>query len=193
VQVFVLATMAFTVLFALVSGDARLMLVRNGWGTAALGLWALLTLIGNRPFLLSTGTIAFPQDKAAIWEQNWKQHPAFRTLLRRCTAIWGTLFLLDAALRVGMALTLPIDLVPALDDVLLAVTIAAILLIQRFYGRSFLHRHDLRLDGAEIVPATHSTAERGNGNHNPTNTAFPPPTQLGPAPPLPGHRDGRTH
>jgi hypothetical protein len=129
------------------------MLARNGWGTAALGLWVLLTLIGKRPFLLSTGAIAFPEDKAAIWERNWTQHAAFRTLVRRCTAIWGTLFLLDAALRVGMALTLPIDLVPALDDVLIAVTIAAILLIQRFYGRSFLRRHDLRLHGAEIVPA----------------------------------------
>jgi hypothetical protein len=156
VQVFVLATMALTVLFALVSGDARLMLVRNGWGTAALGLWALLTLVGKRPFLLSTGAIAFPEDKAATWERNWTRHPAFRTLLRRCTAIWGTLFLLDAALRVGMALTLPIDLVPALDDILIAVTIAAILAIQRFYGRSFLRRHGLRLHGAEIVPTVPS-------------------------------------
>lgn len=66
--------------------------------------------------------------------------------------------LLDAAaLRVGMALTLPIDLVPALHDVLITVTIAAILLIQRFYGRSFLRRHDLRPYGVKIIPAAHST------------------------------------
>ena len=160
-QLFVLATMALTVLFAFVSGDARLLLVRNSWGTAALGAWALITLIGKRPFLLSTGAIAFPEDKAATWERNWTRYPAFRTLVRRCTASWGALFLLDAALRVGMALTLPIDLVPALDDALVAVTVAAILIVQRLYGRSFLRRHGLRLRGAEIVPADGSAGARG--------------------------------
>ncbi len=44
---------------------------------------------------------------AAMGEQNWTQYPAFRTLLRRRTAIRGTVLLLDAALRVGVALSAP--------------------------------------------------------------------------------------
>lgn len=153
VQLFVLATMALTVLFGLIAGDPRLLLIRNGWGTAALGAWALLSLLGRRPFLLTTGTIALSEDKVATWERNWAQHAPFRTLLRRCTALWGALFLLDAVLRVAMAFTLPVDLVPALDDALIAVTIIVILLVQRTYGRSFLRKHGLRLRGVDIVPA----------------------------------------
>jgi hypothetical protein len=59
-------------------------------------------------------------------------------------------FLADAALRVLMAATLPIDLVPLLDDALLVVTLAALVGHQRHYGRAYLRRHGLRMHGVHL-------------------------------------------
>ncbi len=49
-----------------------------------------------------------------------------------------------------MAVTFPIDLVPLLDDVLLVVTLAAVVGFQRFYGRSALRRNGLRMRGVHV-------------------------------------------
>lgn len=151
VQVFVLATMVISLLMALVSGNARILLVRNGWGTAALGIWILLSLFARRPFLYEAGRIALPPERVQTWERNWEVSEAFRLLLRSCSKFWGVAFLVDAALRVVMAATFPVDLVPLLDDVLLVVNIGAILLFQRFYGRRFLRRRGLRLEGVDLI------------------------------------------
>lgn len=70
--------------------------------------------------------------------------------MRRITAIWAAAFAVDAVIRVLMALTLPIDLVPALDDGLLVVTLVALVAVQRLYGRRYLREHGLGRRGAEI-------------------------------------------
>jgi hypothetical protein len=75
-------------------------------------------------------------------------------------AVWGGACLLDAGLRVLMAFTLPIDLVPALDNVLLVVTLGAILLFQRTYGRRYLRRHNLQLRGVQVSPILNTRASR---------------------------------
>lgn len=151
VQVFVLSTMVVSLLIALVSGNARILLIRNGWGTAALGIWILLTLFARRPFLYEAGRIAMPPDRVQTWERNWEISEAFQLLLRSCSKFWGVAFLVDAALRVLMAATFPVDLVPLLDDVLLVVNIGAILLFQRLYGRRFLRQRGLRLQGVDLI------------------------------------------
>ncbi len=65
---------------------------------------------------------------------------------------WGVLFLLDAAGRVVMALTLPIDVVPLLDDLLLVVVVIALPALQRVVGRRMLRNAGLRLQGTTITP-----------------------------------------
>jgi len=91
------------------------------------------------------------RDKQQQWETNWRDHPPFRHVLRVATAVWGAALLADAALRVVMAATLPVDAVPLLDDVLLIVTLAALLVFQRLFGRAYLRGHGLRLRGVELV------------------------------------------
>ncbi|HZE41025.1 MAG TPA: VC0807 family protein [Stackebrandtia sp.] len=152
VRIFVLGTMALTVAMSFVSGNPRVLLIRNGWGTAALGGWMLVTLLARRPFLYEAARVVFDEDKRQIWERDWEQYPPFRRLLRICTALWGVAFLADAAVRVILAFSLPVDAVPALDDVLLVVTIAVILVLQRVYGRSYMKRHGLRMRGVHITP-----------------------------------------
>lgn len=152
VQLFLLGAMTLTVAVSYVTGSARVLLVRNAWGMAALGVWMLLTLLARRPFLYEATRIVLDEDGQRTWEGNWERHPAFRRLLWTVSAVWGVACLTDAALRATMALTLPVDWVPALDDVLLAVTLAALLLFQRVYGRAYLRRHGLRRDGVRLLP-----------------------------------------
>ncbi|WP_405058175.1 hypothetical protein OG474_36300 [Kribbella sp. NBC_01505] len=153
IQVFVLGTMLLSIGISLVSGNPRVLLIRNGWGTAALGLWCLLTLLARKPFLYEAGRLVLPPEKAEQWAHNWDSSEVFQRLLRTCTAFWGAAFLVDAAVRVLFAATLPIDLVPLLDDILLVVTLAALVLFQRTYARASLRRHGLRLDGTRLVTA----------------------------------------
>jgi hypothetical protein len=150
-QLFVLGAMALTVAVSFVSGSPRVLLIRSAWGTAALGAWMLVTLLSRRPFLYEAARVVLDEPKQRTWEGNWERHPAFRRLLRVCSAFWGTACLADASLRIVMAMSLPVDVVPLLDDVLLAVTLAVLLLFQRLYGRAFLRRHGLRRDGVRLL------------------------------------------
>ncbi|MDT7785308.1 MAG: hypothetical protein QOF58_3727, partial [Pseudonocardiales bacterium] len=97
--------------------------------------------------------LVLPEDKKQVWAANWERHPAIRHALRGCTAIWGAIFLADTAIRVGMALTLPIDLVPVLDDVLLVVLLLVLVVVQRVYSRTVMRRAGLRINGVHVSQA----------------------------------------
>ena len=49
------------------------------------------------------------------------------------TVIWGVALLIDAAVRVAMAYTLPIDSVPGLSGALWIVTLVALQIITNIY------------------------------------------------------------
>ncbi|SFS71438.1 VC0807 family protein [Saccharopolyspora flava] len=147
---FMLGAVALSVVMSLVTGEPRLLLVRAAWGTAALGILLLATLFARRPLLYSAAVEIFDDQRRAEWAANWERYPAFRRVLWSCTAFWGAMFLLDSAGRVVMALTLPIDLVPLLDDVLVVVVIVLLLAFQRIVGRRMLRNAGLKLSGTTI-------------------------------------------
>ncbi|MCK7628044.1 hypothetical protein MUU72_33995 [Streptomyces sp. RS10V-4] len=151
-QLFMLGTMGLTVAMSFVTGSPRLLLIRNGWGMAAIGVWMLCTLLSRRPFLYEATRIVVDEGGRRTLEVNWNRYPAFRRMLWICSAFWGVACLLDSSVRIVLAMTLPVDLVPALDDVLLGVTVLAILAFQRFFGRSYLRRNGLRSRGLVITP-----------------------------------------
>jgi hypothetical protein len=152
VQIFMLGVMALTVAMSFVTGSARVLLIRNAWGMAALGGWMAFTLLARRPFLYEAGRVVFDEEQRRAWSASWERHTAFRNLLWTSSLVWAVACLLDAGLRVVLAMTMPVDAVPALDNGLLVVTLAVILLFQRFYGRSYLRRHGLRREGTAVVP-----------------------------------------
>lgn len=159
-QLFMLGAMGLTVAMSFVTGSPRLLLIRNGWGMAAIGVWMLCTLLSRRPFLYEATRIVVDEDKQQALKVNWDRYPAFRRMLWICSAFWGVACLVDSAVRVVLAMTLPVDVVPVLDDVLLGVTLLAILAFQRFFGRDYLRRNGLRSRGLMITPiaATGQTA-----------------------------------
>ncbi|MFD7663591.1 VC0807 family protein [Streptomyces sp. NPDC059788] len=153
-QIFMLGTMGLTVAMSFVTGSPRMLLVRNGWGMAAIGVWMLCTLLSRRPFLYEATRIVVDEDKQRALAANWDRYPAFRRMLWICSAFWGVACLVDSTVRVALAMTLPVDLVPVLDDVLLGVTVLAILAFQRCFGRAYLRRNGLRSRGLDITPVT---------------------------------------
>jgi hypothetical protein len=106
---------------ALVAGSPRELLARDAWISAPFGLWMLITLRG-RPFCFTVTQTLLPR-RAELMESLWTSDAAFRRVWRTITATWGVLGLVDSALRVAMAYTLPVPVVPALGTALGVVTI----------------------------------------------------------------------
>jgi hypothetical protein len=131
--------------FSLAVHDAHILLAKDGWITGVSGVWFLATMRGRRPlafvltrFLLE-GRVG-PNHES--WDVLWERLPAFRRIWRGATIIWGAGLLLDAAVRVVMAYTLPADVVPGLGTaqylvfmVVMQVVMAVYLVPTGLYNR----------------------------------------------------------
>ena len=129
---------------SLLTGGPRFLLAKDGWLTGVSGLWMLFSVRGQRPltFLfarpLLEGVAAKMAGSAGVsWDILWERVPRFRRIWRVATVIWGSALLVDAAIRVVMAYTLPIDVVPALGGALWPVTFIVLQVITNVYfGRA---------------------------------------------------------
>ena len=142
----VMAMMLLGAGVSLVTGSPQFLLAKEGWITGLWGAWFLASLPGSRPLAfrfsrqLLEGRTGFrppagPSQKlpAASWDDLWETIPGFRRIWRISTLIWGCALLADAAIRVAMAYTMPIDLVPALGGALWPVTFIALQVITNIY------------------------------------------------------------
>lgn len=143
---------------ALVTGSPRELLARDAWISAPLGLWALLTLVRGRPICFSVTQSVLPH-RAGLMERLWDSDAAFRRVWRAITVVWGVVGLADSALRVLMAYTLPVPLVPALGTALGILTMIVlqvpthVLLYRAGYWRALFAPRLTRTAGtAETAP-----------------------------------------
>ncbi|MET8047190.1 VC0807 family protein [Streptosporangium sp. NPDC005286] len=137
-SVFMTAMMVLGVGASLISGNERFLLAREGWLTAAVGLWFLASLRVGMPltFLFSRPLLEhrFPvRGTGETWDVLWERIPRFRRAWRVTTVLWGAGTLLDSAARVVMAYTLPVDAVPALGTALYAGTSITLMVIANVY------------------------------------------------------------
>lgn len=112
------------VVAAVITGDARLVLAKDAAVTACLGLVFLATLAARRPalYLVRRGLGGEP----SAWEARWESSAPFRALHRALTRTWGLVLLGEAAVRVALALALPLDLAALVVPLLGALTILAL-------------------------------------------------------------------
>ncbi|MEU6331126.1 VC0807 family protein [Streptomyces sp. NPDC047049] len=143
--VFTLSLVVAGTLLSLITGSPRVLMIRDSWLTAAIGLWVLGTLLTRRPFIMtaSRGIVIAKVGEAglAAWEARWDDEPAFRHHLRLITAVWGAVFLLDALLRVVLVYTIPLDAFPLTSTVLWLVMLGGLFTFHNWY----LTRHGLKL------------------------------------------------
>ncbi|WP_051898869.1 VC0807 family protein [Sciscionella sediminilitoris] len=132
---FTLSIIGVATVIGLLTADPRLILARESYITALLGLWTLSTLLRRQPLLYAATIKLMPPGDAEQWRRNWTESPLFRKAMRLITTAWGIAFLLDAAARVIMAYTLPIDLVPLLSMLLLVGLLCLVVYLSKAYGR----------------------------------------------------------
>jgi hypothetical protein len=149
---------------SLLSGSPRFLLARDGAITAITGIWFFASLLGKRPLtftfarpLLEGRKLFDPTIRQWVtptgqsWDTLWQRIPAFRRLWRVTAAIWGACTLLDAMIRVVMAYTLPVDVVPGLTGMLWPVTFMLLQVITNIY---FLRAGFWQMLRGEFDPAS---------------------------------------
>jgi hypothetical protein len=121
----VLLALLLATVASLISGDPRELLVRNALLSLPFGLWTLATFRRPRPLCFRVTRDLLPH-KAELMDELWARDPRFRRAWLSITVVWGATMLADTALRVLMAWTLPVSVVPALDTALTAATLVAL-------------------------------------------------------------------
>lgn len=110
---------------AVLGGDARLLLVRNAWISLPFAGITLWSLRHPRP-LTYTVTQAMMPRRAAVMDELWDTNERFRSAWKWITVCWGIAAILDAVIRIALAYTLPISVVPATDPVITVLTIVVL-------------------------------------------------------------------
>lgn len=104
----VLGVYAVGLVLSFVSGDPRLMLLKDSAGTAVVGLGFLVSLLGRTPMALTAIESARPAH-AAETLRLYRENPRARRTIRGITVLWGVGLLVEAALRVPLVYALPVS------------------------------------------------------------------------------------
>ncbi|MEU5051178.1 VC0807 family protein [Streptomyces sp. NPDC021096] len=150
-DLFVVALLAVSAVTSLISGNPRVLLLKDAGLPALLGVWILATLFFSRPFTFHFGGRLRGPAAAEEAERAWRDRPEFREALRGLTVLWGCFQLLDAFLSTVAALVLPIDVVPVTGRFLSYGLLAAVAVITVRRSRRFRARHGIALFGARTA------------------------------------------
>ncbi|MET7446410.1 ABC transporter ATP-binding protein/permease [Streptomyces sp. NBC_01696] len=139
-SLFVLGLITVGTAIGLMTADSRPLMARESYLTGFAGVWVLLSLLRARP-LVFTATVGFmPPAPAEDWHRYWETSETFRRAMRGMTWGFGLAFLIDAAARVVMSYTLPLDLVPATSAALLAMMLVVVVRTGKAWGRRHMRR-----------------------------------------------------
>ncbi|HJP79925.1 MAG TPA: VC0807 family protein [Pseudonocardiaceae bacterium] len=134
-----LVTIATAIATAMLTGNARFMLAKDGLFPLVLGLAMLVSLLAGKPLIFYVISKVFAVDNAEVaqrLDQAWR-HEGYRHALRRYTAIAGVGLLAMVVVDVSGAFTLPIGFaLPALNVFQIVVSSALVIGIRTGLRRS---------------------------------------------------------
>lgn len=107
----VVLSFLLTLALSLVTGDARLLLLKGSAALTLFGLVAAGSLVRGRPLLFAIVRrfVAPGEAGRREWEALWLGSSPFRWLYRRLTLVWAVAYLLAAALHVTVVLSAPVE------------------------------------------------------------------------------------
>jgi hypothetical protein len=109
-------------LFTLLTGDVRFLLVKHSVMSAVIGSLFLITAFwGSKPLTLSAQQ-SFAPAKAAEVAAAYASNPAVRRGHRVASVVWGSGLLAEAVLRVVLIYLLPVDVMVGLSTALTVIT-----------------------------------------------------------------------
>ncbi|GAA2776368.1 VC0807 family protein [Saccharopolyspora taberi] len=134
--VFALVMIAVSLLLSYVGGSPRTLLARDGWLMAACGV-AVLATLRRRPVVFTLGRMLVARAGHGVedWDRRWSGSAPFRRVWRVLTAAWGIALLGAAAVKVLMAYSLPVDVVPALTTAMWLAVVVLLNVASRLYLR----------------------------------------------------------
>jgi hypothetical protein len=121
----VVLSMVGSAIVAVLGGDARMLLVRNAWISLPFAGITLWSLRHPQP-LCYTVTLALMPRRGRVMEELWETNTRFRDAWKWITVCWGIASVFDGVIRIVLAYTLPISVVPATDPVITLVTIVVL-------------------------------------------------------------------
>jgi len=126
--VVMLGLFAFGLATLFLTGDARFVIAKDSLISLVLGLAFLGSLFARKPLLLLFAA------KTAVAER-YRESPAVRRTVRFATLLWGVGLLVEAALRVLLVYTLPVDVMVVGSPVLSVLVIAVLVVGTRSYAK----------------------------------------------------------
>ena len=133
--VIVIAFLAIGSAASLISGSVFFALIKESLMTATFGLLCLGSLLGERPlmFYINRQFVAGEDSARLAWWNGLWQYPPFRAAQRFVTLVWGIAYLLEALIRVGLALVLSPGQVVAISPVMAFAAMFALIAWTRRY------------------------------------------------------------
>ena len=113
-------------LLALVSGDARFLLLKNSLVTGSIALVFLLTTLWGTPLSLAASQSFQPARKAEI-RREYEADPDVRRGHRISSTVWGGVLLAEASVRIPLIYLLPVDVMVGLSEAMFVATFAGLL------------------------------------------------------------------
>ena len=113
--------------FALLTGDARFLVAKESFSTAVAGLIFLATCWVGRPMVWHAAARIQPAARPEL-DRLWRTEPGFRRGFQVLTMGWGAGMLAEAAARVVVAYTLPVDVAAGISQLLRFGTIGVLVL-----------------------------------------------------------------
>lgn len=137
---FMLGVFTVGLLASLVSGDARMLIVKDSFVTAGVGLAFAVSAFTAKPLIYFAARKSHPDP--AAFEAMYQATPAVRARFRMMSAVWGAGFLVEAALRVVLAYQLPVSTMVWLSNVLMFGTIGLLVFVTVRWGKRMAAKND---------------------------------------------------
>jgi hypothetical protein len=120
------AVFGIGLLFTLLTGDPRFLLVKHSAMSAAVGLAFLVTAFRARPLTLAAQQSFLPA-RAAQLAESFAASPEVRRGHRVASLVWGAGLLTEAVVRVVLVYLLPVDVMVGVSTALTVVTFAGLI------------------------------------------------------------------
>jgi hypothetical protein len=118
--IIVMTLIAIGAAASLISGNLLFALVKESFLTGTFGVICLVSLFAERPllFYINRQFVAGNDPARIAWWNGLWEFPRFRAASRFVTLIWGVAYIVEAFVRVGLALTLAPALVVNISPLL---------------------------------------------------------------------------
>src|SRR5580658_7009490 len=138
----VLIFLTIGVIGSLLSGNVLFVLIKESFITGLVGLLFLSSLLWQRPiiFYIARQFVAGEDpERLAWWNKRW-EFPRFRRVMRVMTTVWGLGYLIEALVRVAIALTFAPGTVVIVSPILAIGTTVGLIFWTRRYGKQAQER-----------------------------------------------------